>query len=217
MTPFETALIFIGVALAAADFSFIWFGASIPFDICESIIIGGAITMNLFTVYNTLQASVFTKITNVANLWLLIPVIIGVLAFTRLTKFRWLARYPIAVMSGVGVGVMTGPLIRSQVLDFTISNIQAVVTGKPDIFSAWYILVGGILGLTYYLYSIKYSTVFHKGRLGWTARLGRYVLFAGFGYLYANIFINEGIDALTTMMLVMVRRTINAIMTGIYA
>jgi hypothetical protein len=217
MTPFELIILIIGVALAVANFSFIWFGASIPFDICESIIIGSAITMNIFAVWGTLQSSLFAKLTDIGNLWLLIPLVIGALAFTRLTRFRWLARYPISIMSGVGVGVMTGPLVRTQILDFTISNINAVVKQSPDIFSALILFVGGVFCTTYYLYSVKYSTIFHKGRLSWTSKIGRWILFAGFGELYAMIFINEGIDALTTMLITIVYRTINALTTGIYA
>lgn len=215
MTPFETIILLLGVTLALADFSFIWFGASVPFDICESIIIGAAITMNLVAVYNSLMNSAFTKIGG-GIYWLLIPCAIGILAFTRLTRYRWMARYPIAIMSGVGIGVVTGPLIRSQILDFTISNIQGVVTRTPDIYSALFILVGGVLASSYYLYSLKYSNLFHKGNLSFMAKLGRYFLFAGFGHLYAKIFIDEGIDALTNILMIAIRRTVDALITGIY-
>lgn len=217
MTPFQAVILLVGVFLAFSTFSFIWLGDTVAYDFCESIIMGAGVTMGLLSTYNSLQSSAFSKIA-AGKWWLIFPIIIGALAFTRRTRVRWLARYPIAVASGVGVGVTLGLTVRAQLLDFLITNIDAVVKARTpiDIASALYVLVGGIFGLTYYMYSAKYSSGFHTGRLRFAAKIGRYVLFACFGYLYASVSISEGFDSLASNLIILVKRTIDALVTGVY-
>lgn len=184
MTPVEILLMILGAFLATCYVLFLWLGENYFYYIAESFYIGGIVALSLFSLYKSLQSAAFTPI-GLGRVSLIIPVIIGLLSFTRLTKSRWLARFPVAIVSGLGVGVMFGLIIRSQIINVITVTVQEVITGKPDRFSAIYMFVGIIAVLTYFLYSARISKFFHTptGSMRYLMRFGRYCLMASFGYL----------------------------------
>ena len=161
-----------------------------------------------FSIVNTLKSQL-------VNPLMIIPFIIGILAYTRWTKYRWLARYPIAVLSGIGLGVTVGSTIRGQIIAGMIQVIQDVQALNPDPVSAIISLIGVASVLFYFTYSEKYSGPVHEGRFSTISRIGRIFLFAGFGYLYASTFVAEGVDALSSTVIVIFLRTIRALQ-GVY-
>jgi hypothetical protein len=44
----------------------------------------------------------------------IIPTIMGILVFARLTKYRWISRYSTAILSGIGLGVTFGETIKNS-------------------------------------------------------------------------------------------------------
>ena len=184
MTPVEIALMALGAFLATCYVLFLWLGENYLYYIAESFYIGGITALGLFSLYKSLQSAAFTPI-GLGRVSLIIPLIIGLLSFTRLTKWRWLARFPVAIVSGLGVGVMFGLIIRSQIINVITATVDEVITGKPDRLSAIYMFVGIIAVLTYFLYSARISKFFHTptGSMRYLMRFGRYALMASFGYL----------------------------------
>ena len=208
MNPLEIIIMFGGVFLALGTFSYAFIGETKWFAISESVFIGGGIAMAGFAIVNTLTSQFTSPI-------MIIPFIIGILAYTRWTKYRWLARYPIAVLSGIGLGVTVGSTIRGQIIAGMIQVVQDVKTLTPDPISAFISLIGVASVLFYFTYSEKYSGPVHEGRFSTIARIGRIFLFAGFGYLYASTFVAEGVDALSSTIIVIFLRTIRALQ-GVY-
>jgi len=121
----------------------------------------------------------------------------------------------IAVLSGIGLGVTVGSTIRGQIIAGMIQVVQDVKTLTPDPISAFISLIGVASVLFYFTYSEKYSGPVHEGRFSTIARIGRIFLFAGFGYLYASTFVAEGVDALSSTIIVIFLRTIRALQ-GVY-
>jgi hypothetical protein len=204
MTPFEIILMFGGVFLALGTFSYAFIGETKWFAISESIFIGGGIAMAGFSIIDTLRSQL-------ANPLMIIPFIIGILAYTRWTNYRWLARYPVSVLSGIGLGVTVGSTIRGQIIAGMIQVIQDVQVMYPDPISALLSLLGVVTVLFYFTYSEKYSNPVHQGRFGIIAKIGRIFLFSGFGYLYASTFVAEGVDALSTTIIIIFLRTVRAL------
>ncbi|UCD45232.1 MAG: hypothetical protein JSV27_01665 [Candidatus Bathyarchaeota archaeon] len=206
MTPFETIVMLLGVFLSLGTFSYAFIGETYWFATSEAIFIGGGIAVGLFAILRSLQGSWVST-----GYLMILPVIIGLMAFSRWTKYRWLARYPVAVLSGVGLGVTVGSTIRGQI----IAGVQRIITDfvsfTPDPVSAVISLLGCIAVLFYFTYSAKYSDPVHVGTFGFIAKIGRLVLFAGFGYLYASTFVAEGIDALSSTIITIVLRTVRAL------
>jgi hypothetical protein len=93
----------ISMILALISFSYAFHARGIFFIIPESIYIGSITAHALLGIYKGLKATAFDYIGQ-GQLLLIIPLIIGALAFTRLTKYRWAARYPVALNKGEGKG-----------------------------------------------------------------------------------------------------------------
>jgi uncharacterized membrane protein YidH (DUF202 family) len=188
MEPAELALMICGAVLAWVMVSYVFVGENLALIFGESFYIAGTVVYALFAMYRSLMSTALTPISG-GRVLLAIPVIIGLLAFTRLTRFRWLARYPITILSGIGIGLFFGLNLRAQIINPIALTIKDVVTGTPDRFSSIIMIIGVVTVLTYFLYSARYSNTFHqpRGRLYYVMRLGRVIFMISIGYLIAFI------------------------------
>jgi hypothetical protein len=161
------------VMLMIGSLAFI--GITPIFAIGEGIYIAIAATFNAWVIIATLQSKVS------ANSLLIIPVLIGALAFTRLTKYRWAARYTIAILSGVGTGVVFSNSVKAQIMSTIQKTVGGVLTGTPDPISAWVTLIPMIFTPLAFTYSMKYSGWLLKGRGRHLFTLGRtfFLIFVG--------------------------------------
>jgi hypothetical protein len=208
LSALEMALMVIGTVLAVASLSFVFFGDTWPFAIAEQLYIGGVTATSLFNIASSLKSSVVDFI--IAGRFLLIvPVILGLFSFLRLTRYRWAARYTTSVLTGIGIGLTFGLTIRAQILTMVISTINTMTSLKPDPASAILMLVSTLTILTYYLYSVKYSAALNTGRFKYVVTIGRYFLYASFGYLFAKIYVNEALDGLGGFLVSYIYRTIS--------
>ncbi|MBD3232738.1 MAG: hypothetical protein GF315_03330 [candidate division Zixibacteria bacterium] len=108
---------------------------------------------------------------------LIFPALIGILLFSRFSrKWAYIARYPIAVIWGIG----TGAAIPLALQNFIVRQLQATIV--PITFSSWqdlgslFIAVGVACGLIYFFFSKE-----HKGVFGGMATAGIWILMIGFG------------------------------------
>jgi hypothetical protein len=203
--------------MAFCLFSFVFFGDNYFFNFAERFYIGGSIAYGILTVYKTLKSSCFDFIA-AGRVLLIIPLIIGFLLFSRVTKFRWAARYPTAILSGIGLGLVFGLTIRTQILTLLTSTIDALMTtdatnlvSHPG--SAIFKLVGVITVLTYFLYSKVISPQFHapSGRLYYLMRLGRIFLMVSVGYLAGATVLLNYAAFLNNMVYTLIKRTVDSI------
>jgi len=189
MTVADIVSVWLGTALAVMGFSFIWFGDTIFFGFVEHLYLGGCTAYTWFTVVSALSSSAFIPIA-AGRVSLIIAFILGILSFARMTKYRWMARYPVSVMSGVGVGVTIGLIIDSQLVKQLSATVSNIAEGTPDPVSAILILIGVLTSLVYFTYSRE-----HTGKLGIVVTVGRLFLMASFGYVLAadNILHADGL------------------------
>ena len=104
----------------------------------------------------------------------IIPLVLGLLVFTRFVrKYGWVSRYPTAVLTGVGIGVMFGATFRAQIIAQIGNTVSAF--HEIDIVGAILTLVGMVTVLSYFIYTHE-----QKGPLGISAKIGR--LFAMFSF-----------------------------------
>ena len=146
--------------------SLAFIGVTPIFAIGEGIYIAIAATFNTWVLISTVQNRIS------AESLLIIPMLIGALAFTRLTKYRWAARYTIAILSGVGTGVVFSASVKAQIMATIQTVVGGVLTGSPDPISAWVTFIPMILTPLAFTYSIKYSGWLQRGR-------GRHLFTAG--------------------------------------
>jgi hypothetical protein len=189
--------------------SFPYIGENYAFSLAERAFLGGTLGYMWFVIYTALRSSAFDLIA-AGRIWLLIPVIIGLLAFTRLTRFRWLARYPVAVVSGVGLGLYFGLNLRAQIIGPVAQTVSDLFARTPDPFSATLMFVMVFTVPVYFLYSQRFGAQFHTrgGKLYYLMRLARVFMMLSFGYLAAgNLF---GIADRLTNYVGIIQQTIGA-------
>ena len=152
------------------------------FVVPEGIYIGAFCAHSFIQIYRSLQATAFQFIA-AGQVLLIIPVIVGILAFSRLTKYRWLARFPVALLSGAGVGALWGLSIRGQLLA-PITDTVTVLQGSADWFSKMIYVVLLIPIIVMFLYSRTFSNITHErtGRLYYLQRFGRLAFMVIVGY-----------------------------------
>jgi hypothetical protein len=212
VTELELIMAIVGSSLAIGSYSFVFFGDHLLYSINENLYMAGGIVYSLFAIQTQLQGSVFNQIA--AGHWTVIfPLLIGLSVFTRLTKYRWAARYSVSILSGIGVGVTFGLTIRSQILIPVSATAEGLMKLSPDPLSAIIVFAGTLLSFTYFLYSRKYATPFWTGKLGFMAKYGRYFLYASFGYLFGKIYINESLDSVADFWVNYVWKTVLTIIS----
>ena len=163
-------------------FSYLFFGDTWIYAIAESTLVGGLVAYSFFNLTKSLVSMVS------ANWTMIIPLIIGILAFSRLTKYEWLANYPVSLLAGLGVGVVFASTISAQILGQVKLVLNDIVTSSPDPFSPILVFIGAVTVVSYFLYTARISAALHTGRLKYVSRIGRIFLFVSFGYLFATDF-----------------------------
>jgi hypothetical protein len=108
---------------------------------------------------------------------LLIPCLLGILLFFRFSrKYAWLARYPIALITGIGSGMALRGIPSSQILA-QVAGIFVPLTSISNI-----ILVVGVIGtLVYFLFTKE-----HKGAVGTLASVGKWIMMISFGATFGT-------------------------------
>jgi len=114
---------------------------------------------------------------------MIVPLVLGCLMFTMLIpEYRWLSRYPIALLVGAGFGLGIRGTIGPNLQDAIISTITAPTEGGA---LAWfnfaYIAVGLICSIMYFLLTMEQT-----GVLKAPTRIGRLFIMIGLGGYFGN-------------------------------
>ncbi|MDY6787677.1 MAG: hypothetical protein SVK54_06100 [candidate division WOR-3 bacterium] len=163
--------VWIAALLTLAIYSFLY-KDNVFYKIAEKILVGVSIGY-LLSVYwhNTIIAKVWNPLVQDKNFLVIIPLILGLLMFSRLFKGRaYISRIPIAFV----VGTATGMSVPSS-----FENLFKQVQGTmPTVFSFGniVILVGVITTLVYFFFSLE-----HKGFIGKVSKVGITFIMIGFG------------------------------------
>lgn len=113
------------------------------------------------------------------NYMLIIPLLIGVLCFTRFSKqYSYLNKWPIAIIVGVGCGVA----FRGNVQSAVLNQLTATITSINNI-NGMLILLMMVSTLSYFFFTYNKTS----GPLSTLSKIGRYVMMASFGAQFANI------------------------------
>jgi len=113
------------------------------------------------------------------DLLLAVPLLLGIMMYGRISKeYSWLARYPIAVVLGVGMGVTITGTLRGQVIDQAKSSVLGVFKAGTAVgtINGLILLVGLITGLTFFIFTKE-----HTGILGNSVKIGRLFIMCNIG------------------------------------
>jgi len=179
----ELGVRYFSFIISMIAFSYAFYQRGSAFIIPEGIYIGAFAANSFIQIYRSFQATVWNYVM-VGQAILIIPVIVGLLGFARLTKFRWVARYPVAVLSGAGVGALFGLSLRGQFLAVVGDTMTSVMNPVLDILSKALYVVVLIPVILLFLYSSTFSNMLYerKQRLYYLQRFGRIVFMILVGY-----------------------------------
>ena len=163
--------VWIAALFTLAIYSFLY-KDNVFYKIAEKILVGVSIGY-LLSVYwhNTIIAKVWNPLVQDKNFLVIIPLILGLLMFSRLFRGRaYISRIPIAFVVGTGTGMA---------VPSSFENLFKQVQGTmPAAFSIGniVILVGVITTLVYFFFSLE-----HRGFIGKVSRVGITFIMIGFG------------------------------------
>ncbi len=163
--------IWVAALLTLAIYSFLY-KDNMFYKFAEKLLVGISIGYYLSVYWhNTIIAKVYNPLVHDKNFWVIIPLLLGLLMFSRLIKGQaHLSRIPIAFV----VGASTGIAVPSS-----FENLMKQVQGTmPTTFTVgnFVIIIGVISTLVYFFFSLE-----HKGFIGKVSRVGITFIMIAFG------------------------------------
>lgn len=153
----------------------------------SSLTVGFAIAYGLIGRIQYLQSSLIVPLVTKGQYILLIPLILGFLAYSRLSKkYAWLSRYALSLMLGIGMGVTIVGMLRAQIIDqvgYTISDIVGSTT-PLGYFNGILILIGTASTIAYFLFTRE-----QKGAFGTFTRVGRVFMMVSIAIVFGGDYI----------------------------
>lgn len=158
-------------------FSFV-FAENPLYRFCEHVYVGLATGYAVTMGWQNLINQAFNPIKNDGKFILLIPLLLGLMAYARFIKpIAWLSRWPMGILAGVGAGLSLYGVTNSDLLAQVKANLLPL--NSIDNF----ILVFGVLAiLIYFFFAID-----HKGPIKPVATSGRFLLMVTFGVSFGNV------------------------------
>ena len=174
----ETIGIWLGALLTLCIFSFLY--KDNPFyKFAEHLFVGiSAGYWATLEYHNVFRPNLWDPLTREGKLLLIVPLIFGLLLFSRFTKkFSWLSRWPMALIIGIYAGITivgygSGDLILQIQANLLPLWTDSWFTSLNNIL----LTVGVITGLIYFFFSKE-----HKGALGVGSKIGIWFLMISFG------------------------------------
>jgi hypothetical protein len=171
--------IWLAAFLTLAIYSFLY--KDNPFyKFAEHLLVGLSVGFLIVIAYmDTVVPKILDPLFVHKRLLAIIPVVLGLLMFTRFSKkHAWLSRPALALYIGFGAGVSIPANMQSYILAQIKATVSpfAQIASFGDALNAIIVLVGLIATLMYFYFSKK-----HEGLFGGTAKVGIYFLMIFFG------------------------------------
>jgi hypothetical protein len=186
VSPSTDIGVWIAALLTLGIFSFLYKDNPV-YKLCEHLFVGISagyyVVLTYFsTIKPNLVTPLFTQFNEGRNFLLLIPLLLGVLLFSRFfPRGEWLSRWPIAVILGVYPALRITGFGQSDLVEQVHGSILPLWGGvnPGDLINNWLLVIGLLTTLMFFFFSKE-----HKGALGGTAKVGIYFLMVSFGASY---------------------------------
>jgi hypothetical protein len=166
----------IAAVVTLGIFSFLY-RDNVVYKFIERLWVGittGYWTMLLF--HTSFQDKVVTPIFRHHKFWYILPAVLGILMWFRLSKrYGYLSRYALAFYIGISTGVYIPLTIKASVLyqlHGAVRGIDATWSGLMFVLA----LIGLVCSLSYFFFARE-----HRGALAVTSKVGICTLMVGFG------------------------------------
>lgn len=175
-----------GVILVVSIWTVAW-RDSPAFRFAEHTVLGAAAGYFGVVAIRAIWSNGVTPI-SAGKIWLVLPIVLGVLVFSRWSKWPWIYRYPIALVVGTG----TGLALRSGLEAQFIAQIQATIlpiTGTPMTVASNLVMMIMTVCITQYFFftALRKGTVERIFR--YNQRVALYMLMVTFGVGFVSFFL----------------------------
>jgi hypothetical protein len=148
----------------------------------EHLYIAVMLAVNLVVNFSNVMRICVTPMMQ-GDILMIVPLILGIMIYTMLIpEYRWVSRYPIAILVGAGFGLGIRGSIGPNIQDAIVSTITRPTDGGA---MAWinflYIAVGLVCSVLYFLLTYE-----HSGALQAPTRIGRLFIMVALGAYFGN-------------------------------
>ena len=180
--PLDVIGLWVGWLLMLMIYSLPLYKENVTYRFAEYTYVGIALAITVITNFIYVVRVAVNPLL-AGEILMIVPLVLGCLMFTMLIpEYRWLSRYPIALLVGAGFGLGIRGTIGPNLQDAIISTITAPTEGGA---MAWfnfaYIAVGLICSIMYFLLTIEQT-----GVLKAPTRIGRLFIMVGLGGYFGN-------------------------------
>lgn len=184
-----------GVFATILIYSFLWKENPLSRSV-EHLFVGLAAVFTLASMFDAAATQAYWGTDRIVegNLVWFIPILISLLYFAFFSKkYFYLYRYPVAIVAGIMAGMMVCGQIQSNfIAQIEATAILPLIGETPEGLPVWegwpmpgidsiIMIVGIITALSFFFFTWE-----HRGALGVSTKIGRYVLMATFGAAYGG-------------------------------
>ncbi len=174
--------LWLGWLLMLMIYSYPLYKENVAYRSAEHLFIGVTLAITLITNFSNVMRLCVTPLLQ-GDILMIVPLILGLMIFAMLIpEYRWVSRYPIALLVGAGFGLGIRGTIKPNLQDAIISTITAPSSGGiMDWINYLYVAVGLICSIMYFLLTYE-----HTGMLKAPTRIGRLFIMVGLGAYFGN-------------------------------
>ena len=175
--------LWVGWFLMLMIYSYPLYKENVAYRFAEHLFIGVTLAITAITNFSNIMRMCITPLMQ-GNLLMIAPLVIGLMIFTMLIpEYRWVSRYPIAIMVGAGFGLGIRGTIKPNLQDAIIDTITAPPSGSGliDWFNYLWVAVGLVCSILYFMLTYE-----HSGMLKTPTRIGRLFLMIALGGYFGN-------------------------------
>jgi len=161
----------------------------------ESLYIGLTAGYVLTTTLNTAYKNTIQPLPQ--NPLLIVPIILGLLMYTRLSKkYAYLSNYPIAFITAIGIGLSTRTIIQSDIIKQFVNTAIPLFIPADALGTLGNIVIvaSAVSAIAYFTYGVE-----HKGSYGKLVKVGISFMMISFGANTANILLSRSARVITML------------------
>jgi len=174
--------LWVGWFLMLMIYSLPLYKENVAYRFAEHLFIGVTLAITAITNFSNIMRMCVTPLMQ-GDILMIVPLILGLMIFTMLIpEYRWISRYPIAIMVGAGFGLGIRGTIKPNLQDAIIDTITAPTGGGlVDWFNYIWVAVGLVCSILYFMLTYE-----HSGVLKTPTRIGRLFLMIALGGYFGN-------------------------------
>jgi hypothetical protein len=174
--------LWVGWVLMLTIYSYPLYKENPVYRFSEHLYIAVMLAVNLVTNFSNVMRICITPLMQ-GDITMVVPLIVGIMIYAMLIPdYRWVSRYPVALLVGAGFGLGIRGTIGPNIQDAIVSTITAPSGGGiMEWINFLYIAVGLICSLMYFLLTYE-----HSGPLQAPTRIGRLFIMIGLGAYFGN-------------------------------